>query len=1249
MQRSFVTLSRFTLVLFTATILLTLAGCPPKPDLLPRVDFAATPISGFQPLTVQFSDRSEGGPAEIRAWTWSFGDGAFSTDRNPRHVYDAVGTYDVSLTVYTAYGDRTLLREGLIEVKGVSSFGTVGPAGGTIQPGGIGVTVAAGALKQDLVVGVSVEEDPFAPNAPEALAALSPAYTIFHNGEDGALYALGEDGLVTPAVLAFPFRADGVPAADLDPATVQVFCQLENGQVFPILGDIDGAVIRIPVTDLPARATYAVVYRPDAILLDVVADPGLLEGENEGEGEAGKEGTSFAWDNRWRLSFTQDLLAQMTALRLGSIERPITYSRRNFTEAEMQTTADEIGYVLNAVHLQFANSGLRSPVLADTAGGYGLVFYNYNPSANSSYTDFSSVDYRTRPFGAVILDPAQLLAIAQHNADGVRAGRVDEGQEISFGNAFAQTLFEACFEGYDYPALTTPSVLLGAPTADSRDVFFLEGIRDGLSVYFGQAADELTTARGLTDGEYLRLSQPLFFPFVQDIPGFSLAGQEFFQYVQRALDPQFPYAYITANFQPVAGILEGIRRAIEEDTTGRLNFQTGLLLAAKVTDAALEAYVGENLAEAYWTFAKDRAVENSEAGQLRPSDLDRTPGELIEDRFEEGAIVRAAMKAPTDTVAVLASEETALADIVPLSSRAIVLKVNPLATELTLTFDRGSWVEDDRGNSVGIAVYKQGEDAVELGAEEDTILLTGFSEDPDSCYATVVILISNLSMSGPNSVSVTAESFAELLVPESEVLDTYVNACDPAYTYSLNTSGTVPGTDLTYYVLEMTSGVWRGAQDVDQQEWRHFITIVEPATVRSDTAMLVISGGSTGSFSAGAIAPLAPFAQSTGSVVALLQAVPNQPLQFTGESFTRSEDAIIAYSYDKYLESFAEGRPDMTWPALLPMTRAAVRAMDTVQEFLSAKPRPVIVDDFAVTGASKRGWTTWLTGAADARVSAIMPLVIDVLNMEAQINHHYNAYGTFSSALDDYVASDIFCRFGTPESDSLLKIVDPNSYAARYTMPKLILNSTGDQFFLPDSSRFYYPQLPNEKNLYYAPNTDHGLGGERFNFDTGTLNALQSFYMSHVRNTNNVSGDDFVRPTYSWNFTSNSCFTTVRVRTNKTPEAVRLWFATNTGGRDFRVETIGENWESVLLEESPTDPGLYIGRVRIPGGQGCTTVPEDVVGGEVGWTGFFVQLVYPGPDPSLTEVTYGVSTEVRVVPDTYPAVPEQPISVCLGE
>ena len=40
-------------------------------------------------------------------------------------------------------------------------------------------------------------------------------------------------------------------------------------------------------------------------------------------------------------------------------------------------------------------------------------------------------------------------------------------------------------------------------------------------------------------------------------------------------------------------------------------------------------------------------------------------------------------------------------------------------------------------------------------------------------------------------------------------------------------------------------------------------------------------------------------------------------------------------------------------------------------------------------------------------------------------------------------------------------------------MPKLVLNSAGDQFFLPDSSQFYFDALPGPKKLRYTLNTDH--------------------------------------------------------------------------------------------------------------------------------------------------------------------------------
>jgi len=54
--------------------------------------------SSYDPLTVQFTDKS----AYAATWSWDFGDGATSTDKNPIHTYLKAGTYTVKLTVTSA-------------------------------------------------------------------------------------------------------------------------------------------------------------------------------------------------------------------------------------------------------------------------------------------------------------------------------------------------------------------------------------------------------------------------------------------------------------------------------------------------------------------------------------------------------------------------------------------------------------------------------------------------------------------------------------------------------------------------------------------------------------------------------------------------------------------------------------------------------------------------------------------------------------------------------------------------------------------------------------------------------------------------------------------------------------------------------------------------------------------------------------------------------------------------------------------
>ncbi len=85
----------------------------PVPPSAPEAEFSASPTSGIEPLSVQFSDESL---ADITSWSWAFGDGETSQEQNPSHTYTEAGSYTVSLTVTGPGGSNTETKADFIIV-----------------------------------------------------------------------------------------------------------------------------------------------------------------------------------------------------------------------------------------------------------------------------------------------------------------------------------------------------------------------------------------------------------------------------------------------------------------------------------------------------------------------------------------------------------------------------------------------------------------------------------------------------------------------------------------------------------------------------------------------------------------------------------------------------------------------------------------------------------------------------------------------------------------------------------------------------------------------------------------------------------------------------------------------------------------------------------------------------------------------------------------------------------------------------
>ncbi len=284
----------------------------------------------------------------------------------------------------------------------------------------------------------------------------------------------------------------------------------------------------------------------------------------------------------------------------------------------------------------------------------------------------------------------------------------------------------------------------------------------------------------------------------------------------------------------------------------------------------------------------------------------------------------------------------------------------------------------------------------------------------------------------------------------TDEFDAYLKKPDSACKYSFSKDGNTTTFDLT-------SQIWQG------KPWTHTVVMKDTdAPAKPGLGLIFITGSGP---RPGDQLLMSTVSKAVKLPSAFLFSIPNQPL------YGFVEDDLISYTFDQYLQT-----KDASWPLLFPMTKSVLRTMDMIED--QTKPSRNPIHEFIIAGASKRGWTTWLVGASqDHRVKAIAPMVIDNLNLGAQMRHQMELWGRYSEQIEPYTARGLQAKFATGEGQHLGRIVDPYTYRDRIKVPTLVITGSNDPYWTADASSLYYPELKQPKWMVTVPNVGHSLGG----------------------------------------------------------------------------------------------------------------------------------------------------------------------------
>lgn len=389
-------------------------------------------------------------------------------------------------------------------------------------------------------------------------------------------------------------------------------------------------------------------------------------------------------------------------------------------------------------------------------------------------------------------------------------------------------------------------------------------------------------------------------------------------------------------------------------------------------------------------------------------------------------------------------------------------------------------------------------------------------------------------------------------------IDKFLAKAEPEFEWKLVGQRDIGGGKMMH--VSLTSQRW---QDI---LWQHAVMVYQPSKVVHEKQMLLfVTGGANGRMPGDRDVEMGmAMANLCGARVAVLHQVPNQPLMGG-----RVEDDLITETWLKYLES-----GDSSWPLLFPMVKSAVKAMDAMEQLAQQQqwPKP---EGFVVSGASKRGWTSWLTAATDSRIKATAPMVIDMLNFNQQIPHQYSSWGKPSEQIIDYTSKGLVREDGKPKpglESKLWEMMDPFNYRQRVTMPKLLIVGASDRYWTTDAMNLYWHDLVGDKFIFRGANAGHGLEGRR----EEALATLGVFFR-HV-------AMDKALPSLTWEPELKQDSIGLTVTANQDPKVAKLWVV-GSKTLDFR----DSRWESQPMSQVDQN---WVGRQKIENGDHVAVFAE---------------------------------------------------------